>query len=394
MDRGFSPLKAMLGLLAVGVVGVLGFLILQGVKPTIKNAQPLNGSRAAKGPVTISAEVRGEANLQSVRMRIDSKAVDPVIKANSERFWEVSYQSPLPKGPHDVEIVAVDVRGREQPYRWRFTAAGPSDPPKFANPLPRNGSRLAAGEVLVSLSAFSDQTSLRALNLKLNDVKLNTPEIRPGTNERTTSKTRRTLVPGTYQAEAEAIDDDGERATYRWSFTILAPGQGDPDTLFFKETEQYVFAPFADYWTKNGGLSIFGLPITPDFERDGRTVQWFERARFERDPKLPTDQQVQLGLLGNELRKPDPPVTAPSDNDRLFFGQTGHSIGGVFRTYWQAHGGVAVFGLPITEEITEDGRTVQWFERARFELNPQGGGTVNDVQLGQIGRIRWEQTNR
>lgn len=394
MDRGFSPLKAMLGLLAIGVVGVLGFLILQGVKPTIKNAQPLNGSKAAKGPVTISAEVRGEANLQAVRMRLDSKSVEPVIKANSERFWEVSYQSPLPKGQHDVEIVAVDVRGREQPYRWRFQATGPSDPPKFANPLPRNGSRLPAGDVLISLAAFSELASLNSFTIKLNDAKLNAPELRPGINERTTTKTRRALTPGQYRVEAEAIDGDGERATYQWAFTIIGPGQGDPDTLFFKETDQYVFAPFAAYWSKNGGLPLFGLPITPDFERDGRTTQWFERARFERNPQLPADQQTQLGLLGTELRKPDPPLAASPGTDRLFFTQTGHSLGGAFRTYWQSHGGLAVFGLPLTEEITEDGRTVQWFERARFEFNPQGGGTVNDVQLGQIGRTRWEQSNR
>ncbi len=394
MDRGFSPLKAMLGLLAIGVVGVLGFLILQGVKPTIKNAQPLNGSKAPKGPVLVSAEIRGEANLQDVRMRIDSKSVEPVIKSNSERFWEVSYRAPLPKGQHDIEIVAVDVRGREQPYRWRFTATGPSDPPKFANPLPRNGSRIPAGEVMVSLASFSEMASLTSFTLKLNDVKLNAPEIKPGANERTTSKTRRALEPGQYRVDAEAVDNEGERTTLQWTFFVVGAGQSDTDTLFFKETEQYVFAPFAAYWSKNGGLPIFGLPITPDFEKDGRTVQWFERARFERNPQLPADQQTQLGLLGNELRKADPPLAAAPSGDRLFFAQTGHSLGGSFRTYWQAHGGLSVFGLPLTEEITENGRTVQWFERARFELNPQGNGTVDDVQLGQIGRTRWEQTNR
>ncbi len=394
MGRGFSPLKVMLGLLAIGVLGVLGFLIVQGVKPTIKNAQPANGSKAAKGSVTISAEVRGEANLLSVRMRLDSKTIEPVIKANSERFWEVAYQAPLTKGQHDVEIIAIDVRGREQPYRWRFTATGPSEPPKFANPLPRNGSQVAAGDLLISLAAFSDATELTTFNLKVNDSKLNTPEIKPGVNERTIAKTRRSFSPGIYKVEAEAVDSDGERAIYQWSFTVLAAGQGSPDTLFFKETELYVFAPFADYWTKNGGLAIFGLPITPDFERDGRTVQWFERARFERNPQLPVGQQVQQGLLGSELRKPDPPLAAPPSGDRIFFAESGHSIGGVFRTYWQAHGGLAVFGLPLTEEITENGRTVQWFERARFELDPKGQGTVNDVQLGQLGRTRWEQSNR
>jgi len=103
---------------------------------------------------------------------------------------------------------------------------------------------------------------------------------------------------------------------------------------------------------------------------------------------------VQLGLLGNELRTADPPLSPPPSSDRLFFSQTGHSLGGSFRAYWEAHGGLAVFGLPLTEEITEDGRRVQWFERARFEYNPQGAGTPNEVVLGQLGRTRLAQTGR
>jgi hypothetical protein len=391
MDRGFSPLKAVLGLLAVGVIGVLGFLILQGVKPTIKNPQPLAGSRTPKGEVTISAEVRGEANLREVRMRVNSRTVEPVIKANSERIWQVSYASTLPKGQHDVEIIAVDVRGRETPHRWRFTAGGPSNPPKFANPLPRNGARLPQGEALISLAAFSEIAKLDAFSLKLNKAKLVSPEIKAGAQqgERTTARVRRTLEPGDYVVEAEAIDNEGEKATYEWRFTVVAPGKGETDAIFFAQTETYVFAPFAAYWQKNGGLPIFGLPITPDFEQGGRTVQWFERARFEINRQLPPDRQVQLGLLGNELRKPDPPLPGPPGGDRLFFPETGHSLGGAFRAYWEKNGGLAQFGLPLTEEITENGRTVQWFERARFELNPQ-----NQVELGQLGRTRWEQQNR
>lgn len=394
MDRGFSPLKAVLGLLAVGVIGVLGFLILQGVKPTIKNAQPLNGSKAPKGEVSISAEVRGEADLREVQMRVDSKSVNPVIKANSQRFWEVSFRSSLPKGPHDVEIIAIDVRGREQPYRWRFTALGPSNPPRFADPLPRNGSRLPQGEAMVSLASFSELASLDSFTLKLNGVKLATPEVKAAPGERTLAKVRRALEPGEYLVEAEAVDNEGEKATYQWKFSVIATGKGDTDTIFFKETELYVFAPFSTYWAKNGGLPIYGLPITPDFEKDGRTVQWFERARFEANRQLPADRQVQLGLLGVESRKADPPLATPPPPDRLFFPETGHSLGGPFRAYWESKGGLAQFGLPLTEEIIEGGKTVQWFERARFEYNPQGVGTPNEVLLGQLGRTLWEKSNR
>ena len=383
MDRGFSPLKAVLGLLAIGVIALLGFLIFQGVKPTIKNAQPLNGSKTQKGDVTISAEVRGEANLREIRLRVDNKAIgendaNRTIKANSERFWEVRYTAPLPKGPHDVEVVAIDVRGREQVYRWRFTAAGPSNPPKFATPLPRNGARLAQGDGLLSLEAFSDVGTLESFKLTLNGRALGPFEIKGGPGERTKATVRRSLDPGEYTVEAEAIDTEGERSTFQWKFSVVAPGKGEPDTIFFPQTSIYVFAPFASYWQKNGGLPIYGLPITQDFEKNGLTVQWFERARFELNPKT---QQVQLGLVGVALRTADPPILPPADPDRRFFPETGHSIGGVFRQFWERNGGLAQFGLPLTEEITENGRRVQWFERARLELNGP-----NEVVLGQLGR--------
>jgi hypothetical protein len=389
MDRGFAPLRIVLGILVIGVVALLGFLIFQGVKPTIKAPQPLNGSRAPKGDVTISAEARGEANLEKVVLTVDGRVVEPQIITHSERFWEVRYKAALPQGTHQAEIVVTDTRGREQSYRWSFNASGPTNPPKFANPLPRNGAKLAQGEVMISLATFSELTSINTYKLTLNDSSLvSSPDIREGAGERTTAKVRRSLAPGDYTVKAEAVDREGEKATYEWKFTVVGTGTA-PDAIFFKETEQYIFAPFADYWNKNGGLATFGYPITPDFEQAGRTVQWFERARFETSPPVPAGTTVQLGLLGYELRKTaDPPLPSPPGGDRRFFSETGHSLGGAFRAYWEARGGLAVFGLPITEEITENGRTVQWFERARFEFNPAD----QHVQLGQLGRILWEQS--
>jgi hypothetical protein len=299
MDRGFAPLRIVLGVLVLGVIALLGFLILQGVKPTIKNPQPLNGSRTPKGDVTISAEVRGEANLDKVILRIDGREVEPIITTHSERFWEVRYQAALPKGTHQAEIVAIDTRGREQPYAWSFNASGPTNPPKFANPLPRNGAKLPPGEALISLATFSELTTISTFKLTLDGSSLvSNPDIRQGANERTVAQVRRTLAPGKeYKVVAEAVDQEGEKATYEWRFTVAADA-ASADTIFFKETETYVFAPFAEFWTKNGGLAIFGYPITPDFEQGSTRVQWFERARFELNPQAAPDQQVQLGQIG------------------------------------------------------------------------------------------------
>ncbi len=394
MDRALTPLKLVLGGLAIAVVGLLGFLVLQAARPTIKNPEPVNGSTAPKGEVTVSADVWGEAQLREVQLRLDGRPVQPVIVSHSERHWSVRHQAALPRGRHDAELTVIDERGREQPYRWHFTAAGPATPPKFANPLPRPGTRLPAGEALIALEGFSDAERLATLKLSLNGRPLITTEGRAAKGERTVAAQRRALEPGDYTVRAEATDDEGEPATYEWKFTVLAPGRGEPDARFFPETGQYVFAPFAEQWARGGG-PIYGLPLTPDFEQGGRTVQWFERARFERDPKLPTGQQIQFGLLGSELRGPDPPLSGPPPgDDRRFFPETGHSLGGPFREFWERNGGLPQFGLPLTEEIVEDGRTVQWFERARFEAHPEAAGTPNEIQLTQLGRTLWQRGGR
>ena len=69
---------------------------------------------------------------------------------------------------------------------------------------------------------------------------------------------------------------------------------------------------------------------------------------------------------------------------------TQHTIDPRFKTYWDAHGGLAQFGYPISEpfnEGAEDGTTllVQYFERNRFEWHPNQRGTPYEVQLGLIG---------
>ncbi len=56
---------------------------------------------------------------------------------------------------------------------------------------------------------------------------------------------------------------------------------------------------FLDFWLKNGGLAIFGFPITGARPMAGQPQvieQWFERARFEAHP----GGGVMLGLVGAE----------------------------------------------------------------------------------------------
>jgi peptidoglycan/xylan/chitin deacetylase (PgdA/CDA1 family) len=169
---------------------------------------------------------------------------------------------------------------------------------------------------------------------------------------------------------------------------------------YFPETNRWVRDEFLAYWRRFGGLDIFGYPLTDAFERDGRLLQYFERARFELYPgSWPERYDVVLGRLGSELtgnrivagELPFVPIVAGSDANCDFHPETGHRLCFGFREYWRSRGGLAIFGYPISEEFNErnpdTGRvyTVQYFERARFEWHPGEGGTASLVLLGRLG---------
>ncbi|MGN6562389.1 MAG: hypothetical protein ACTHMU_06990 [Thermomicrobiales bacterium] len=175
------------------------------------------------------------------------------------------------------------------------------------------------------------------------------------------------------------------------------PPPDTPTRHFFPPTGQTVSGDFLAYWQAHGGLAQFGYPLTEvrwDQLEDGRwyQVQYFERARFEYHPENQAPYNVLLGQFGRWLHPADPPLPPPAalSPDTAYFAQTGHLVTGRFLTYWQANGGLAQFGFPISEvmqEQLEDGQTyqVQYFERARFEWHPANRAPY-DVELGQFGR--------
>ncbi|HET9492698.1 MAG TPA: CAP domain-containing protein [Chloroflexia bacterium] len=83
---------------------------------------------------------------------------------------------------------------------------------------------------------------------------------------------------------------------------------------YFAETRHSLAEPFLSYWKQNGGVELFGYPITEAVMQDGLKVQWFERARMEYHPELAKKgQAVQLSLLGKvALEKVAAPAQVPA----------------------------------------------------------------------------------
>src|SRR4051812_47842272 len=169
----------------------------------------------------------------------------------------------------------------------------------------------------------------------------------------------------------------------------------------FNETERCLHGVFLGYWQSHGGLAAFGFPITDELAEDGRTVQYTERARFEFHSEFrDTPSEVLLSLLGNQLGsgRTDAPFKRATSSGGVFFSQTGHNLPEPFHAYWQANGGLAVFGYPISEAFNEKSATdgkiyqVQYFERNRLEYHPEAKGTSAEIQRGLLGKEFYQRT--
>jgi len=94
---------------------------------------------------------------------------------------------------------------------------------------------------------------------------------------------------------------------------IYVPGQGvDMFTPMgcraFSNGYSVCFA-FLDFFDKQGGQAVFGLPISTFQFLDGRIVQYFEHARFDWYPEYSEGQKVVLADLGRvyfDVAKEDP----------------------------------------------------------------------------------------
>lgn len=192
--------------------------------------------------------------------------------------------------------------------------------------------------------------------------------------------------------------------------TRTSPLQG---ATYYPTNGHNVRPIFQKYWASHGldlgdpgisereSLALFGYPLTESFWEniDGIglfEVQYFERGRLEYHPENWDPQyQVLLGQQGRTVAQMRVVSIAPApvgkDDTCTYDQATKHNLCGLLLDYWKANGGLAQFGHPLTEVITEkleDGKTyeVQYFERTRLELHPENVKPY-DIELGQFSPV-------
>ncbi|MFQ6013821.1 MAG: hypothetical protein ACE5NP_00075 [Anaerolineae bacterium] len=69
-----------------------------------------------------------------------------------------------------------------------------------------------------------------------------------------------------------------------------------------------------------------------------------------------------------------------------YFPETGHNVRGEFFQFYFAHGGLDIFGYPLTEEFFQNGLKVQFFQRGVMEWHPQNPDPYK-VQLALLGDL-------
>lgn len=185
-----------------------------------------------------------------------------------------------------------------------------------------------------------------------------------------------------------------------------------PRTVFIPETGHTIDGVFLDQWRSGGGVNAYGNPITAELTENGHTVQYYEYARFEYVPEDPNGIVVHLGDIGRELKPvtifraiPDiEPNDAKSDaaaalahevrawvplgdwaaaqpntDTRTYVAETRHTVQNGFKAFWDATGGAAYLGNPITEEFEAGGVRYQVFERGKLAWTSSEGVTMLPV---------------
>lgn len=169
-----------------------------------------------------------------------------------------------------------------------------------------------------------------------------------------------------------------------------ASAQTQGNRVYYSETGHYVEGEFLNFYLSQPNPElVFGYPITEAF-RDPTTgvqFQYFQRARFELHETISGSTRVQLTPLGQYLYQPEQPFPLEKNPSLCRTFENGIDVCYSFLRFFDEHGGIEQFGLPISEVEFHQNRLVQYFERARLEWHPENAAAGQAVKLSDLGML-------
>src|SRR5215211_2614604 len=160
--------------------------------------------------------------------------------------------------------------------------------------------------------------------------------------------------------------------------------------LYFPETGHNIKGEFLTYYKSvRDPKLLFGYPITEQItSKDEKTVQYFQRARFELTTNSST--RVQLTALGQVFYKPGSQQLNIDNSSACESFPTGFGVCFAFLDFYKLNGGTAQFGNPISPFEFHENLIVQYFERARFEWRADRPEEQR-VVITDLGRLYFDQ---
>src|SRR5581483_4083149 len=189
----------------------------------------------------------------------------------------------------------------------------------------------------------------------------------PSGSRQRPATTRRRLLAAVAGAFAGVLGDRLTRFSRVAHAQDATAGAADvaPENVsqYFAEAGHNLEEPFLSRWQAAGGEAIFGPPLSEERYATGAggVLQTFRGMTLLYDPS----QEAPLDVRGRPFDKTQWRNLAPiaalrgvagcdgSDPSCQFFPDVGHTLAGDFAAFWNAHGGQAFFGMPVSEPFAD-----------------------------------------
>jgi len=268
------------------------------VAPTISFSDPPSGATVAQGLVRLGAQISSDSAIDSLSLTVDGQTI-PVVTTTSDApetagnhdqvnttLVNLTAERAFAQGNYVAHITATDAQGDQSEMNLPFTVA--ADPAQTT-------ARYFASTKFYVVDEFKQYWEKHDGSKLFGDPISSQFIDEHGTTVQYFQRARFELGPNN-SVSLGLLGDEALGSTQE-----KVPKPDDFNGLYFKSTGHTIAGKFKDFWQQNGGVEIFGYPISEVVDQNGTKVQYFERARFELAVGPNNTTMVELTPLGQQI---------------------------------------------------------------------------------------------